>query len=123
VNKWLKGSDVWAPMMLEQEVEKEELAVPSFFACIVVGVEDVFVVPTELPPSRVYDHHISLVLGYVLVNSRPYMYFLLHKIEIEKQAELLSAGLIVRSICPFASPVLLVQKKDGSWRFCVYYRN
>jgi hypothetical protein len=57
------------------------------------------------------------------VNSRPYRYSPFHKNEIEKQVKaLLESGLIVPSVSPFASPVLLVKKKDGSWRFCVDYR-
>jgi hypothetical protein len=83
----------------------------------------VFSTPTKLPPHRDYDHTISLLPGSVLVNSKPYHYSPQHKDEIERQVRhLLDTGLIETSPSPFASHVLLVQKKDDSWRFCVNYR-
>lgn len=46
------------------------------------------------------------------MNSRSYRYSPFHKNEIERQvASLLESGLIVPSVSPFASPVLLVQKR------------
>lgn len=56
------------------------------------------------------------------VNVKPYRYAPTQKDEIERQIqEMLINGIIRPSQSPYASLVLLVKKKDGSWRFCVDY--
>jgi len=63
------------------------------------------------------------MLNSTQVNVRPYKYPYFQKKEIEEQvATMLARGFIQPSSNPFCSPVLLVKKKDGSWRFCVDYR-
>jgi hypothetical protein len=85
--------------------------------------QDVFQDPQTLPPPRSYDHAIPLTPRAVPVNARPYHYSSQHKTKIEDQVkQLLQSGFITHSHRPFASPVLLVKKKDGTWRFCVDYR-
>lgn len=79
--------------------------------------------PTELPPSRLdFDHTIPLLEGANSVNIRPYRYPAVQKSVIEELVEeMLQKGIIQTSSSPFASPVVLVKKKDGGWRLCVDY--
>ena len=79
--------------------------------------------PSSLPPPRSIVHHITLLPNTAPINVRPYRYPQFQKSEIEKQvSELLESGLIQPSMSPYSSPVLLVKKKDGTWRMCVDYR-
>jgi hypothetical protein len=121
--KSAKGNDIWAFTVVECISAPSEQDIPTSTQSIIhqyYQYADIFQQPKTLPPSRVYDHAIPLQPDAVPVNSRPYKYSPQHKSEIERKIkELLQAGLITHSTSPFASPVLLVQKKDGSWRFCV----
>lgn len=85
--------------------------------------EDVFAEPKNLPPARQHDHHIPLREGTQPINQRSYKVPYIQKAEIERQIkEMLHSGIIQESTSPFASPVILVKKKDAMWRMCVDYR-
>ncbi|RVW14863.1 Transposon Tf2-11 polyprotein [Vitis vinifera] len=108
-------------VQLEGQQNNEELS--SDMQALLEEYSDVFAAPTSLPPTREIDHKIPLKDGTEAINVRPYRYAYFQKTEIENQVQdMLNAGLIRPSTSPFSSPVLLVKKKDGTWRFCTDYR-
>jgi hypothetical protein len=99
------------------------VAPPPIIQQVLSEFEDVFAELSVLPSHRQYDKIVPLLPGSNPANAKPYRYSPLHKDEIERQVKtLLSARSISPSTTPCASPVLLVQKKDGTCRFCVDYR-
>lgn len=82
-----------------------------------------FGLPSHLPPHRTVDHRIHLLPNTKPINVRPYRYPHYQKEAMEKLVrEMLNQGFIRPSQSPFSSPVLLVKKKDGTFRFCVDFR-
>lgn len=79
--------------------------------------------PFALPPSSACNHRILLLSGAQPFAIRAYRYPPALKDEIERQVQdMLSQGIIQPSSSPFSPPVLLVRKEDGSYRFCVDFR-
>ncbi|KAL1555793.1 hypothetical protein AAHA92_11493 [Salvia divinorum] len=96
---------------------------PSEVLTVLQGYRSVFDQPRGLPPSRLFDHRIHLLPNTKPVNVRPYRYPYFQKAEIERQVrDMLEQGIIRHSQSPFSSPVLLIRKKDGTFRFCIDYR-
>ena len=82
-----------------------------------------FETPKGLPPIHDHDHAIHLIPESVPPNIRPYRYPYVQKIEIERMiAKMLEVAIIQPSQSYFSAPIVLVHKKDGSWRMCPDYR-
>ena len=78
--------------------------------------------PTGLPLHCQVKHPINLTLGAPLQNGPIYRHFVVENDEIKRQIEeLLQNGHIWPSSSPYGSPIVLVQKKDGTWRLCIDY--
>ncbi|GJS12962.1 hypothetical protein Tco_0407434 [Tanacetum coccineum] len=76
-----------------------------------------------LPPARQVEFRIDLVPGAAPVARAPYRLALAEMQELSTQLQELSdRGFIRPSSSPWGAPVLLVKKKDGSFRMCIDYR-
>ena len=90
---------------------------------LLVGYDDLFQVPSGLPPKQEHDHALILKEGAEIPHIQPYRYPHYQKNKIEGIIdEMLQAGIIKPSTSPFSSLVILVKKKDGGCRFCANYR-
>lgn len=106
------------------EKDEVQVSLPPAIQQLIEEFAVLFEVPTDLPPPRACDHSIPLIEGAQPVQVRSYRFAPAVKDEIEKQIkDILQNGLIQKSNNPFSSSVLLVKKKDNTWRFCVDYRH
>ncbi|XP_042408307.1 uncharacterized protein LOC121997755 [Zingiber officinale] len=76
--------------------------------------------PPGLPPKRGIEHQIDLILGASIQNRPAYRSSPEETKELQRQVEeLMTKGHVRESMSPCVVPVLLVPKKDGTWRMCV----
>ncbi|XP_074318118.1 uncharacterized protein LOC141654909 [Silene latifolia] len=76
--------------------------------------------PPGLPSIRGIEHQVDLIPGAALPNKAAYRCNPEESKELQRQInELMELGYVRESMSPCAVPVLLVPKKDGSWRMCV----
>ncbi|XP_075657419.1 uncharacterized protein LOC142627439 [Castanea sativa] len=97
-------------------------SLPSVVVSLLQEYEDVFPndVPSGLPPIRGIEHQIDFVPGATIPNRPAYRSNPEETKELQRQVEeLLTKGHVRESMSPCAVPVLLVPKKDGTWRMCV----
>ncbi|KAL4273089.1 hypothetical protein GQ457_13G021400 [Hibiscus cannabinus] len=122
VNHSHRTAALWmikAPLEMKLSVE----VLPTDLQELLQQFTVVFDEPHGLPPIRGHAHKIDLVDEKAVIKVKPYRHSTPQKDEIERLVgEMLNSGIIRNSGSPFSSPVVLVKKKDGSWRMCVDYR-
>lgn len=118
-----------APTFVAQCQQLELLSIegthqPSEISSLIHKYEKVFhVLPMKLPPERQIEHIIEVKLDLTPVNVKLCRYPHHHKIEIDQLIQyLLKHGIISKSRSPYAALMVLVRKKDGSFRLCIDYR-
>jgi hypothetical protein len=119
-----KGHQGIIAQLCSLDVQTSKPSIPQDLQRIIDKHSKVFEdIPKGLPPTRNHDHEIHLIPGSVPPNIRPYRYPYAQKSEIERMVEeMLEAGIIRPSQSSYSAPVVMVFKKDSSWRMCPDYR-
>ena len=110
-------------IQLEQQIKGEptEFEDPNLLP-LLAEFSDIFDEPHNLPLTRRHDHCIMIFPVKSPANTQPYRYPHLQKDEIERiLKEMLEIGVIRPSCNLYSSLVLLVRKKDRTWRICIDY--
>ena len=103
-------------------LDETNQSLPSLVVSLLQEFEDVFLeeIPNELPPIRGIEHQIDFVPGAAIPNRPAYRSNPEETKELQRQVEdFMSKGYVIESMSPCAIPVLLVPKKDGTWRMCI----
>jgi len=113
----IQGYLLLSSMEIKEKVKLKNIAIvrnfPEVFSNDIPG----------LPPNREIELSIDLMPGVELISMAPYRMSPSELVELKKQLEeLLEKQFIRPSVSPWGAPVLLVKKKDGSFRLCVDYR-
>ena len=103
-------------------VSNDMTSVSRGMSNVLQDYDDVFSadVPAGLPPLCGSEHQIDLISGATLPNRAPYRTNPDETKEIQQLVQaLLDKGYICVSLSPCVVPVILVPKKDGTWRMCI----
>ena len=97
-------------------------SLPNVVVSLLQEYKDMFPnnMPNGLPPIRGIEHQINFVPGVTIPNRLAYRSNLEETKELQRKVEeLLTKGHMRESMSPCAMSMLLVPKKDGTWRMCV----
>ena len=98
---------------------------PQFFDLLLKFQNIFFYSATDITPCNLLKCEFATYPDIKPIRCRPYRLSDKMRGQVDKQLnDLLDAGIIVEDEnSPFASPIVLVRKRDSSYRFCVDFRN
>ena len=122
VHNDMGGAQITHPGQLKEEAIIPMIA--DWIQCVIDTHTELFTPLTGVPPDERVRHAITLVPGALPIMKRPYRLSAEQKVCADKQIRLaMKEGWIQPSTSPWGTAILMVPKKDKTWRMCVDYRD